>query len=62
MPTYEYACTGGCEGIITKQRSIKENDPGYKCNDCDMPLQQIYSKVGVIFNGSGYYSTDNRKK
>lgn len=61
MPIYEYKCTGSCEGIITKQRSIKEDDPGYTCESCQKPLTQVYSNVGVIFNGSGYYTTDNRK-
>lgn len=62
MPIYEYICSGTCEGIVVKQRSIKEDDPGYDCETCNLPLKQVYSNVGVIFNGSGYYSTDNRKK
>jgi putative FmdB family regulatory protein len=61
MPIYEYTCTNGCEGIIPKQRSIKEDDPGYSCETCKAPLKQVYSNVGVIFNGSGFYKTDNRK-
>ena len=61
MPIYEYRCTGTCEGLVIKQRSIKEDDPGYTCETCNLPLQQVYSNVGVVFNGSGYYSTDNRK-
>jgi len=62
MPVYEYTCTGKCKGTIIKQRSIKEDDPGYDCETCNLPLERVYSNVGVVFNGSGYYSTDNRKR
>jgi putative FmdB family regulatory protein len=62
MPIYEYKCTGSCKGIIVKQRSIKEDDPGYTCKNCNLPLERIYSTVGAIFNSTGFYSTDNRKK
>ena len=62
MPVYEYKCTGNCEGIVIKQRSIKEDDPGYECETCTLPLERVYSSVGAVFNGSGFYSTDNRKQ
>jgi putative FmdB family regulatory protein len=62
MPVYEYKCTGTCHGIIIKQRSIKENDPGYDCESCFLPLERIYSSVGAIFTGPGFYSTDNKSK
>jgi len=61
MPVYEYTCTGNCTGIIIKQRSIKENDPGYECETCTLPLERVYSNVTAVFNGSGFYSTDNKK-
>jgi putative FmdB family regulatory protein len=62
MPAYEYECTGSCDGTVVKVRSIKENDPGYECESCTLPLVRVYSNFGVILNGSGFYSTDNRKK
>jgi putative FmdB family regulatory protein len=62
MPVYEYTCSGSCEGIINKTRGISENDPGYDCAICNLPLVRVYSNVGAVFNGSGFYSTDNRKK
>ena len=62
MPVYEYKCTGKCKGIVIKQRSIKEDDPGYECETCTLPLERVYSSVGAVFNGSGFYSTDNRKQ
>jgi putative FmdB family regulatory protein len=62
VPAYEYTCSGTCEGTIVKVRGIKEDDPGYGCENCNLPLERIYSSVGAVFNGSGFYSTDNRKK
>ena len=53
---------GSCEGTIIKVRSIKEDDPGYECEFCLMPLSRVYSNFGVVLNGPGFYSTDNRKK
>jgi predicted nucleic acid-binding Zn ribbon protein len=40
---------------------MSENDPGYLCDSCKKPLVRVYSSAGVIFNGSGFYKTDNRK-
>ncbi len=62
MPNYEYQCTGFCKNTILKVRSITEKDPGYKCETCNLPLVRIYSNFGVVLNGPGFYSTDNRKK
>jgi putative FmdB family regulatory protein len=61
MALYEYKCSGKCSEIVLKQRSIKEEDPGYDCATCNLPLERVYSNFGVILNGSGFYSTDNRK-
>jgi putative FmdB family regulatory protein len=62
MPAYEYKCTGSCKDIFLKQRSIKDSDPGYTCEGCNLPLERVYSNIGAVFNGSGFYSTDNRKR
>jgi putative FmdB family regulatory protein len=61
MALYEYDCMP-CAKRYTKQRSITDNDPGYQCETCNLPLVRVYSNVGAVFNGSGFYSTDNRKK
>ena len=60
MPSYEYICID-CDIDYTKIRSIKEEDPGYTCDTCNNQLTRVYSNVGVTFNGSGFYKTDNRK-
>lgn len=61
MPTYEYDCMPCAERYI-KVRSMSEIDPGYFCDKCNKPLVRVYSSIGVTFNGSGFYKTDNRKK
>jgi putative FmdB family regulatory protein len=61
MALYEYDCMP-CAQRYTKERSVNDNDPGYKCDICNTSLVRVYSNVGAVFNGSGFYSTDNRKK
>ena len=61
MANYEYNCMS-CEKRYTKERSIKDADPGYNCETCNNPLVRVYSNIGAVFNGSGFYSTDNRKR
>lgn len=61
MPSYEYECSGLCKEITIKVRSIKDDDPGYECETCTLPLARVYSNVTAIFNGSGFYSTDHKK-
>ena len=61
MAVYEYDCMS-CATRYTKVRSMSENDPGYECETCNKPLVRVYSTVGAVFNGSGFYSTDNRKR
>jgi putative FmdB family regulatory protein len=60
MAIYEYNCET-CKKEYVKQRSIKDDDPGYKCDTCNTSLVRVYSNIGAVFNGSGFYSTDNRK-
>jgi putative FmdB family regulatory protein len=60
MALYEYDCMS-CAVRTVKERSINDIDPGYKCTICNNSLVRVYSNVGAIFNGSGFYSTDNRK-
>ena len=60
MALYEYDCMP-CGTRVTKERSISSVDPGYECETCNKPLVRVYSNVGAIFNGKGFYSTDNRK-
>ncbi len=55
MPTYEYRCTK-C-GDFEMIQSMAE-DALTECPECGNPVKRLISKPAVIFNGSGFYSTD----
>ncbi len=59
MPTYEYACTA-C-GERTEARQGFDDPPLETCRVCGGKLRKLYSPVGIVFKGSGFYSTDAKK-
>lgn len=59
MPTYQYACTTCGEQVEAVQRF--SDDPLTVCPACGGSLRKIYSPVGIVFKGSGFYRTDSRK-
>ena len=60
MPLYEYQCKE-CGHVFEREHAIGEKKK-FKCPDCSCAkTQKIISQVGVIFKGSGFYATDNRK-
>ncbi|HJR44390.1 MAG TPA: FmdB family zinc ribbon protein [Actinomycetota bacterium] len=59
MPTYEYACTA-C-GERTEAKQAFTDPPLEECPHCGGKLRKLYSPVGVVFKGSGFYSTDAKK-
>ena len=57
MPRYDYKCCV-CSAQIEFEKLI--GDEQYpKC--CNESMQRVWSSPGIIFNGRGFYSTDNRK-
>ena len=60
MPVYEYACTA-C-GERTEARQSFSDPPLEKCPHCGGKLRKLYSPVGIVFKGSGFYATDSKKK
>lgn len=60
MPTYEYACTA-C-GERTEAKQSFSDPPLETCDLCGGKLRKLYSPVGIVFKGSGFYSTDAKKK
>jgi putative FmdB family regulatory protein len=60
MPIYEYACTA-C-GERTEARQSFADPPLTECPQCGGSLRKLYSPVGIVFKGSGFYSTDAKKK
>ena len=58
MPTYQYACTECDERLEAVQKFT--DDPLTVCDACGGPLRKVYSAVGIVFKGSGFYRTDSR--
>jgi len=57
MPTYEYCCAT-C-GYDFEARQKFQDEPLTVCPKCGSALHKVFSSVGVVFKGSGFYSTDN---
>jgi putative FmdB family regulatory protein len=60
MPIYEYACTACGERTEAKQSFA--DPPLEECPHCGGKLRKLYSPVGIVFKGSGFYSTDAKSK
>lgn len=60
MPTYQYACTNhACGHRFEAVQSF--SDPSLtSCPVCESSLRKLFSSVGVVFKGSGFYRTDSR--
>jgi putative FmdB family regulatory protein len=58
MPTYQYACTSCGEQLERVQKFSDE--PLSECPACGGRLRKVFSAVGVVFKGSGFYKTDSR--
>lgn len=59
MPIYEYACDQ-C-GHRFDIRQSWSDDPLTECPECTGRIRRVLHPAGVIFKGSGWYITDNRK-
>jgi putative FmdB family regulatory protein len=59
MPIYEYACTACGERTEAKQGF--DDPPLEECPICGGKLRKLYSPVGIVFKGSGFYSTDAKR-
>ena len=58
MPTYEYACTACGERLEAVQKFT--DDPLTVCPACEGKLRKLFSPVGIVFKGSGFYRNDSR--
>lgn len=58
MPTYQYACTACAERLEVVQKFT--DDALTECPSCGGALRKVFSAVGVVFKGSGFYKTDSR--
>lgn len=60
MPFYRYECAG-CKGEF---RVLRRNDDGSSasCPHCgSLQTKRLLPRIGVIYKGTGYYSTDYRR-
>ncbi|MCF8552360.1 MAG: zinc ribbon domain-containing protein [Candidatus Planktophila sp.] len=60
MPTYQYACTA-CDHEFEAIQSFSD-DSLTQCPQCKGEIRKVYTAVGVVFKGSGFYKTDSAKK
>ena len=58
MPTYQYQCESEHEFEVFQSFSDAAIDT---CPECGAKARKVYSNVGVVFKGSGFYKTDSVK-
>ena len=58
MPTYQYTCTECGEPVEALQKFT--DAPLTVCSACGGRLRKVFSPVGIVFKGSGFYRTDSR--
>ncbi len=59
MPVYTYRCEN-CGVRFERQQKFSES-PLTRCPECGKKaLHKVYTPVGIVFKGSGFYATDHR--
>ncbi len=59
MPVYTYQCEN-CGVRFERQQSFSEQ-PLTRCPECNKKaVRKVYTPVGIVFKGSGFYATDHR--
>jgi putative FmdB family regulatory protein len=59
MPVYTYKCEN-C-GVQFERTQRFSDEPLTRCPECSRKsLHKVYSPVGIVFKGKGFYATDNR--
>ncbi len=58
MPTYQYACTA-CGHRFEAVQAFSDASLT-DCPECAGRLRKVFSSVGIVFKGSGFYRTDSR--
>jgi putative FmdB family regulatory protein len=58
VPTYQYQCTQCGEGLEAVQKFT--DDALTDCPACNGRLKKVFSAVGIVFKGSGFYRNDSR--
>jgi len=60
VPIYEYKCKD-CSTKFELRCSF-DDESDLPCPRCKGKTRRVFSAVSVIFKGSGFYTTDSRKK
>jgi len=60
VPTYQYACTEPECGHEFEAVQSFSDAALTACPVCEGRLRKVFSAVGVVFKGSGFYRTDSR--
>lgn len=58
MPKYQYHCND-CDADLEVQQKFTD-DALTECPECQGTLRKVFSAVGVVFKGSGFYKTDSK--
>ncbi|SRR5579883_320289 len=58
MPIYVYHCAN-CDTQIEKRQGFADT-PLTTCESCGGSVRRLLQPVGIIFKGSGFYTTDSR--
>jgi putative FmdB family regulatory protein len=58
VPTYQYACRD-CDHRFEAVQSFSDRSLT-ECPACAGKLRKVFSSVGIVFKGSGFYRTDSR--
>ncbi|MFW6204766.1 MAG: FmdB family zinc ribbon protein [Actinomycetota bacterium] len=58
MPTYQYTCTDCGDRLEVVQKF--SDDALTECPACQGRLRKVFSAVGIVFKGSGFYRNDSR--
>src|SRR5580700_5064899 len=60
VPTYQYTCTHCGEPVEAVQKF--SDAPLTVCAACGGRLRKVFSPVGIVFKGSGFYRNDSRER
>ncbi|HEX8995104.1 MAG TPA: FmdB family zinc ribbon protein [Ktedonobacterales bacterium] len=58
MPMYDYRCKA-CGARFEAWQKFTD-DPISVCPNCSGPAQRVIHAAGIMFKGSGFYSTDSK--
>ncbi len=60
MPIYEYRCSQNHKS--ERFYHFKNTQDAILCDTCGNPAKKIISHVAIVFKGSGFFVTDQRKE